>query len=232
MSKGFIDPAAPVATPTSIYMAILTHGDRRGVLVFGASDRRRNKLRLGLRGVAHPDKRPVPSWLRTLLAIPLELKILGANLIIMLVAVVMLFGPIRLEPARLTDALVVVASLVVGSTVSFVIVRVALRPITSLTQVAWLVSQGRLGARVPPSIMADRELTQLAATIKRAYERVDPSDGYRVLIDRLWPRGVSKARAHLDEWAKDIAPSAELASAAAEISDVAVLERRLSRRSS
>ena len=45
---------------------------------------------------------------------------------------------------------------------------------------------------------------------KRAYEPADPSDGYRVLIDRLWPRGVSKAKAHLDEWAKDIAPSAEL----------------------
>ena len=112
---------------------------------------------------------------------------------------------------------------------------------------------------------------------KSAYEPFDQSDGYRVLIDRLWPRGVSKARAHLDEWAKDIAPSAELrrwyghdpakwkefktrylrelrsssakavldalvrrarrgrvtlvySSRAADISDVAVLERKLSRR--
>ncbi len=112
---------------------------------------------------------------------------------------------------------------------------------------------------------------------KRAYEPVGPSDGYRVLIDRLWPRGVSKVRAHIDEWAKDIAPSAELrrwyghdpakwkefrsrylrelrspaakavldslvrrakrgpvtlvyASSASEISDVAVLEEKLSRR--
>jgi len=45
---------------------------------------------------------------------------------------------------------------------------------------------------------------------KRAYEPSAPSDGYRVLIDRLWPRGVSKADAHLDDWAKDIAPSREL----------------------
>lgn len=45
---------------------------------------------------------------------------------------------------------------------------------------------------------------------KRAYEPSAPSDGYRVLIDRLWPRGVSKAKAHLDDWAKDIAPSREL----------------------
>jgi uncharacterized protein YeaO (DUF488 family) len=45
---------------------------------------------------------------------------------------------------------------------------------------------------------------------KRAYEPYAPSDGYRVLIDRLWPRGLSKANAHLDAWAKEIAPSREL----------------------
>lgn len=43
--------------------------------------------------------------------------------------------------------------------------------------------------------------------IKRIYEPANPNDGYRVLVDRLWPRGVSKERAALDEWAKDIAPS-------------------------
>jgi uncharacterized protein YeaO (DUF488 family) len=46
--------------------------------------------------------------------------------------------------------------------------------------------------------------------LKRAYESPSPSDGYRVLIDRLWPRGVSKGEAALDEWAKELAPSAEL----------------------
>lgn len=45
---------------------------------------------------------------------------------------------------------------------------------------------------------------------KRVYEPADPGDGYRVLVDRLWPRGVSKERAALDEWAKAIAPSTEL----------------------
>ncbi|MEO6879034.1 MAG: DUF488 family protein [Gemmatimonadaceae bacterium] len=114
---------------------------------------------------------------------------------------------------------------------------------------------------------------------KRAYDAAEPADGYRVLIDRLWPRGVSKAKAQLDAWEKDIAPSSELrewyghdpdkwpefrkrylielrapaaktvldalarrakrgrvtlvyASKAAEISDVAVLEALLKRRSS
>ena len=45
---------------------------------------------------------------------------------------------------------------------------------------------------------------------KRAYEQAEPGDGYRVLVERLWPRGVTKERAHLDEWAKEIAPSPEL----------------------
>jgi len=46
--------------------------------------------------------------------------------------------------------------------------------------------------------------------IKRAYEDAEPDDGFRVLVDRLWPRGVSKDRAQLDEHLKDIAPSPEL----------------------
>ena len=46
--------------------------------------------------------------------------------------------------------------------------------------------------------------------IKRVYEPYEESDGYRVLVDRLWPRGLTKARVHYDEWAKFLAPSTEL----------------------
>lgn len=46
--------------------------------------------------------------------------------------------------------------------------------------------------------------------LKRAYERAAPTDGYRLLIDRLWPRGVSRQQAQLDGWDKELAPSAEL----------------------
>ena len=46
--------------------------------------------------------------------------------------------------------------------------------------------------------------------IKRIYEAPASGDGYRVLIDRIWPRGISKEEAKLDEWLKDIAPSNEL----------------------
>ena len=46
--------------------------------------------------------------------------------------------------------------------------------------------------------------------LKRAYDDPDPSDGERVLVERLWPRGVTKARAAIDLWLKDVAPSTEL----------------------
>lgn len=46
--------------------------------------------------------------------------------------------------------------------------------------------------------------------IKRVYEDPDPGDGVRVLVDRIWPRGVSKERAAVERWEKDLAPSDEL----------------------
>lgn len=45
---------------------------------------------------------------------------------------------------------------------------------------------------------------------KRIYESYEETDGFRILVDRLWPRGINKERAHLDRWAKEIAPSADL----------------------
>jgi uncharacterized protein YeaO (DUF488 family) len=48
------------------------------------------------------------------------------------------------------------------------------------------------------------------AQIKRVYEPVEATDGKRILVDRLWPRGMKKESVHLDEWLKDIAPSTEL----------------------
>lgn len=46
--------------------------------------------------------------------------------------------------------------------------------------------------------------------IKRIYETPGDHDGYRILVDRLWPRGLSKENAHVDRWMKEIAPSTEL----------------------
>ena len=46
--------------------------------------------------------------------------------------------------------------------------------------------------------------------LKRVYDEPEPGDGTHVLVDRLWPRGLSKERAHIDLWLKEIAPSSEL----------------------
>jgi uncharacterized protein YeaO (DUF488 family) len=46
--------------------------------------------------------------------------------------------------------------------------------------------------------------------VRRVYEATEPGDGYRVLVDRLWPRGVSRIDAAVDEWLKDAAPSTDL----------------------
>ena len=50
----------------------------------------------------------------------------------------------------------------------------------------------------------------MSVSIKRVYDAPASTDGYRVLVDRLWPRGVSKEKAHLDEWLKEVGPSSEL----------------------
>lgn len=50
----------------------------------------------------------------------------------------------------------------------------------------------------------------MTVRIKRVYEDATEADGYRVLVDRVWPRGVSKERAAVDEWLKEAGPSTQL----------------------
>jgi uncharacterized protein YeaO (DUF488 family) len=47
-------------------------------------------------------------------------------------------------------------------------------------------------------------------SLKRAYEKTSPEDGKRILVDKLWPRGLKKEEAKIDEWLKDLAPSTKL----------------------
>jgi uncharacterized protein YeaO (DUF488 family) len=51
---------------------------------------------------------------------------------------------------------------------------------------------------------------QTNVRVKRVYDPSEPGDGHRVLIDHVWPRGISRDRAKLDEWARELAPSDEL----------------------
>lgn len=53
-------------------------------------------------------------------------------------------------------------------------------------------------------------MNKCTVKIKRVYETVSEDDGVRVLVDRLWPRGISKEYAHIDKWLKDIAPTSQL----------------------
>jgi len=57
---------------------------------------------------------------------------------------------------------------------------------------------------------SNRAVDRMDLRLKRVYEAPAPDDGWRVLVDALWPRGVGRATAALDEWAKDLAPSAPL----------------------
>src|SRR5690606_41901904 len=54
------------------------------------------------------------------------------------------------------------------------------------------------------------KMENLKLKIKRIYEHPSQSDGYRIVVDRIWPRGIKKENAKLDEWNRDIAPSADL----------------------
>jgi signal transduction histidine kinase len=128
------------------------------------------------------EKPRVPRWLRLILEVPLEMKLLGANLIIVAVAVLFLFGPIQLTPGRLFDAYVVATALILGAIVNFVLVRLALGPIESLERVARWVSEGRLAERVPASIVADHELARLSRTIN---EMLDSLAAGRERVERL-----------------------------------------------
>ena len=61
-----------------------------------------------------------------------------------------------------------------------------------------------------PGWIAERSTTMPLIKTKRVYDKHSKADGYRVLIDRLWPRGLSKEDAGIDEWAKELAPTKTL----------------------
>lgn len=108
----------------------------------------------------------IPRWMRAILGVRLELKLLGANLIILGVAALVLFGPM-LQPGRVASISVIVAALAAGAVANLALTRLALQPIYTLTNVARRVSAGRFSARVPSSIVADPDLTQLSNTINQ-----------------------------------------------------------------
>jgi uncharacterized protein YeaO (DUF488 family) len=70
---------------------------------------------------------------------------------------------------------------------------------------------GGLGySRLGGSIRRNPRVTTSRIQLKRVYEPVAASDGLRILVERLWPRGVSKEKAQVDHWCKEMAPSTKL----------------------
>jgi uncharacterized protein YeaO (DUF488 family) len=63
---------------------------------------------------------------------------------------------------------------------------------------------------LPGAMSMNKKISADHVRLKRAYEPPASDDGTRILIDRLWPRGISKSDAAIDEWMKEIAPSTEL----------------------
>ena len=140
----------------------------------------------GAARIRRKDEPRISRWLHPIFAVPLELKLLGANLIIVGVALLLMFGPVHLQLSRLTDAYIVVAVLMFGAAVNFALVRLALRPLKSIERVAKWVSQGRLGERVPTSIVADHELARLSRTINEMLDSL-AADRKRIELLRAEP---------------------------------------------
>lgn len=124
----------------------------------------------------------IPRWLRPILEVPLEVKLFGANLLIVGIALLLMFGPVHLQLSLLIDAYIVVAALILAATVNVLLVRLALGPLKSIERVATWVSQGRFGERVPTSVVADRDLARLSRTIN---EMLDTLAADRKRIEQL-----------------------------------------------
>ena len=79
----------------------------------------------GAARIGRTDEPRIPRWVHPILEVPLELKLLGANLIIVGAALLLMLGPVQLQPSRLTDAYIVVAVLMLGAAVNVALVRLA-----------------------------------------------------------------------------------------------------------
>jgi signal transduction histidine kinase len=114
----------------------------------------------------------VPTWLRAVLGVSLELKVLGANLVILAIAVAAFLFPLHSRPARWSELGIVFAALAAGVTVSYVLIRLALKPVQDLERIARRVSDGRVRERVPLSLIADPDLAHLASTMNEMLDNL------------------------------------------------------------
>ena len=107
----------------------------------------------------------LPRWLRAVLGVPLLAKIAGANALIVIIAIAISLGLHDLNRPGITLASVMMVALVLSLLVNLLLVRVALRPIHDLENTAHRVWGGDLEARVPPSLVADRDMVRVGRTV-------------------------------------------------------------------
>lgn len=119
---------------------------------------------------------------RRILGIRLQLKVLGANFLILVIAIIALWSSFGIAQMRWVDMTIIASALALGGWVNFVLVRLALRPVRDLEEVARRVSQGKLGERVRPSLVADPGLSHLGKTMN---EMLDTLADSRDKIRRL-----------------------------------------------
>jgi signal transduction histidine kinase len=120
-------------------------------------------VRTSARGTRSPSR--VPRWLRAILGVPLEQKVLGANLVVLVIALGLLFSPLNGGRFRRGDTSLLFVVLAAGTIASYALIRVALRPVKELERIARKVSLGRVSERVPESLVADPDLAHLARTM-------------------------------------------------------------------
>lgn len=162
-----------------------------------------------------------PSWVRRTLGISLELKLLGANLVILAVAAIALWGPLSdVAPGKSTYVIVVIAALAASAVVNFSLVKLALRPVEDLQRVAHRVAGGRLEDRVPASLLADPGLAQLGATIN---EMLDNLAAGREKMRKLGAEVVYAQERERAQVARDLHDSVGQTLAAASFQITAVL---------
>lgn len=119
---------------------------------------------------SHSRPRETPAWLRAILGVRLQTKVLGANLAILVFAIAAANAPSLGAWQRVA---VVLVSLALGAGVNFMLVRLALEPLGDLALTARRVSRGNISERVPPSLVADPDLAHLASTMNEMLDSLE-----------------------------------------------------------
>jgi len=114
----------------------------------------------------------IPRWLRAVLGVPLEQKVLGANFVVLASALALLVSPVNGGQVQWADLSVLFAALTFAAMASYALIRIALRPVKELERIARKVSLGRVGERVPASLVADPDLAHLASTMNEMLDNL------------------------------------------------------------